>query len=379
MIQYRIAEAKDRESILDFINMVFSMLRIPHNFENMLPKAYSKELGKMDIHVLAEEEGKLRGCLGLYVFPLTICGRMLHVGYLGSMSVHPSARGQGIMGELMRRQIARGEELGLDMLVLGGQRQRYQYSGFETVGANYTYSISKANVRHVLTSATDASIQFEIMEPYHVDAALKIYNQQLVAGARTKDNFIACLKSYHKEALAIIEEGHLVGYISCDPNKQFINEIVLSDSISAATVLKAWFVHYPIKSLHIQVAPHDINLNQFLAPICESYSISPNCMLRVLKYENIIAAYFDLKRKISSIECGERIIGLEGKGTYCISITDDNISVAQTDLVADLTLNDRSLCQLLFDINPYTMMAERAVMPSNWLPLPFHIAEPDSF
>ena len=70
MIEYRWADAQDLDNIIDFINMVFSMLRVPHNFETLLPKVYGKGFRIADIHVVAQEEGRICGCVGMYEFPL---------------------------------------------------------------------------------------------------------------------------------------------------------------------------------------------------------------------------------------------------------------------------------------------------------------------
>ena len=38
MIEYRFANSEDMDEIIDFINMIFSMLEVPHDFARMLPK-----------------------------------------------------------------------------------------------------------------------------------------------------------------------------------------------------------------------------------------------------------------------------------------------------------------------------------------------------
>ena len=112
-MHYRLANGRDMDALIDFIDMVFSMVRVPHDFEAILPKVYGPGRRRPEIHVIAEDdEGRLCGCLGMMTYPLRVAGRTLRVGYLGSMAVHPRARGQGVMGELLRRQIARAQRGG---------------------------------------------------------------------------------------------------------------------------------------------------------------------------------------------------------------------------------------------------------------------------
>ena len=77
MINYRLAEPQDMDGIIDFANMVFSMLRVPHDFAQLLPKVYAEPHLQADIHLLAEEEGRLCGCLGMLVYPLRVAGETL--------------------------------------------------------------------------------------------------------------------------------------------------------------------------------------------------------------------------------------------------------------------------------------------------------------
>lgn len=378
MVNYRIAKPEDMDGVIDFINMVFSMLRVPHNFERMLPKVYGRPFRLADIHVIAEEEdGRLCGCLGMYVFPLRVGKRTLRVGYLGSMAVHPRVRGQGTMGTLMSKQIERGQALGLDMMVLGGQRQRYQYSGFETGGATYLYSISRSNVRHALADADDTGLTFRPMTASDTEAAMAMYDSRIVAGARTPENFLATLVSYEREAFAAEKNGELVGYLSAEKDGMHIGELVMRDSALILPAIKAWVNSRGIVRTHIAAAPYDVTLNRLLAPVCEGFSIEPNCMVRVLHPETVLQAYMELKHAMTPLADGRMLLGWEGLGTYALSVCGGCISVAAAQEAPEQVFSGIDVHQLLFGYNRFN--APRNSAPSGWFPLPLHIPEPDSF
>ncbi|MBP3646842.1 MAG: GNAT family N-acetyltransferase [Clostridia bacterium] len=380
MINYRQAELRDMESIIDLANMVFSMLRVPHNFSQMLPKVYAAPNLQPQIHVIAEEEGRLVGCLGMLVFPLRMANETLRVGYLGTMAVHPRVRGRGTMGELMEKQIKRGKELGLDMLVLGGQRQRYARHGFETCGANYVYSISKANVRHAYSDVSSEGVTFRLMQPSDASTAYALYDRQRVAGAREIMNFVDVLKSYGRAGWIIELNGEIVGYLCASSDLQTITELVLDNAELLPGIIKGWSEKTGGKLLHIHAAPHDVHLNERLAPVCEGYSLTPNCMIRVLNPKNVIKAYLELKNTYVALQPGVRIISWEGMGVYRIEIEQNGgIDVNECGEKADVVLTDRQAHQIMFDYNPYTSRQKRKELDNNWFPLPFHISEPDSF
>lgn len=368
------------EGLIDHINMIFSMLRTPHNFEQMLPKAYGRELRIDDMHVIAEDEsGRLCGCLGMYVFPLRVMDTTLRVGYLGSMAVHPRARGQGTMGTLMQKQVERGSELGLDMIVLGGQRQRYQRSGFETGGASYVYSISMSNVRHALADVDVQEFSLRGMEQSDVPQMLALYDRQLVAGARREDNFIATLKSYRREALTILRAGVPVGYMSVTPDGQTVGEIILNRAELILPAIKTLMIERGVKLMHISAAPYDRELGELLAPICEGFSLNPSIMIRVLKPETVLSAYMKLQNTIQPLEDGCVVLGWEGMGAYEFSVRGAQICVKKTDEQPLDTLSQIDFHQLIFGYNRFAAPKTKAQIPNSWFPLPVHIPDPDSF
>jgi len=376
-MEYRVAQAQDLDGIIDFANMVFSMLRVPHNFEDMLPKVYAAPHLKADIHVIAEEEGRLCGCLGMLVYPLRVAGETLRVGYLGTMSVHPRVRGRGTMGALMEKQIERGKEMGLDMLVLGGQRQRYGRHGFETCGATFGYSISAANVRHAMVQEDASGICFAPMQPRDVPFALTLYDRQAVAGARTEENFLDTVKSYREKPYIVTKDSERIGYLVTSPDGLRISEIVMENSGWVLPAIKGYMGERGIRSLHIDAAPHDTVLNSLLVPLCEGYAISANCMLRMLRPERVIAAYLKLKAGMQPLEDGRLVLSCGEAGTVEITVSGGEIAVEKTDEAAKQALTDGEAAMQLFGYNRFGVPDSGA--PAGWFPLPFAIAEPDSF
>ncbi len=54
---------EEEEQLLDFINLVFSQVRVPHDFEALLPKVYAHP-GFSRLHAVAAEEGRIRASYG---------------------------------------------------------------------------------------------------------------------------------------------------------------------------------------------------------------------------------------------------------------------------------------------------------------------------
>ena len=144
--------------IIDFINYIFSQTRVPHDFKALLPKVYGDDApaGGEAFHFLAKQQNKIVGCVANRLTTLHFGDSQLYCGYVGSVSVHPYHRGEGHMKKLMSNVICDAKAHGLDMLILGGQRQRYGYFGFEPAGLKYSFRVTKTNLRHALNDL-DAS------------------------------------------------------------------------------------------------------------------------------------------------------------------------------------------------------------------------------
>lgn len=379
MPTYRIAQPRDMDELIDFINMVFSMVRVPHDFVSMLPKVYAPEHSKPEIHFIAEENGHIVGCLGMLVFPLNVCEHSLRVGYLGSVAVHPRFRGHGIMRELMERQIAAAKAAGLDMLVLGGQRQRYQYYGFETCGTSYRYHLSAACLRHALADDDGDAFSFKPMDDSDVTFAYSLYNAQPVCGARTPENFLACLRSYHENPQIIMKDAAPVGYFVLSGDGSTITEIVSADDAFILPAIKKWMSLHDMRRLNVEIAPHSAQMNGLLASVCEGCSIGANAMFRMLRPQTVLPAYMALKNTYAPLADGTFTATLSDLGAYAVTVDGGHISVVPATGSA-LTLNACEMHQLFFGCNPFAVsQTVRQQPPSGWFPLPCYIPEPDSF
>ena len=380
MMEYRIAQPQDMENVIDLANMVFSMLRVPHNFAEMLPKVYAEPNLQPGIHLLAEEEGRLCGCLAMLEYPLRVAGDTLNVGYMGTMAVHPRTRGRGTMGTLMDKQIERGIERGMDMLLLGGQRQRYARHGYEGVGATYGYSISAANVRHAMVDENAEGLCFAPMTQADVPFALGLYDSQLVGGARTEKNFLACVSSYREKPYVVTRGGEALGYLVTSQDGARVSEIHMKELALVLPAIKGFMAHSGLRGLRVDAAPYDEPLNSLLAQVCEGYSVSANCMLRMVNPAKVIGAYMKLKAQIQPLEDGALILGCGKAGTVEITVKDGVPAVCATEKPAQLALTDQQAAMLLFGYNRFGVdAAVRQSVPGSWFPLPLHIPEPDSF
>lgn len=377
-MEYRFATPADRERILDFINMIFSMVRKPHDFSLLIPKVYGAEVEYSHIHALAIKDGRICGCVAVYPFSLTVAGTELKVGYVGSVSVHPAVRGEGVMKRLMEMQLARARQQKLDMLVLGGQRQRYEYYGFEPCGGTYCYHVSTACMRHALKKVATDGVAFErLADNDAVQAAYALYTSQPVTGARTKENFTSAAMSFGGQPWLITRAGRPIGYLIAADDHEELRELVTEGAEDVAVAIKAWAAAQGHKELRVLAAPHQTTLNRVLAAFAESYSIGQDGMMNCLNPEKVIGTYLRLKNELSPLHDGVMRLEIKGYDRLQIAVQGGRVNVSPTQEPADATLEWLEAAQLLFGFNRFG--APQVSSPCGWFPLPLNIPVADTF
>lgn len=378
MTEYRFATAQDWPKVIDFIDLVFSQSARPHDFAALIPKVYGDGHDYSHIHAIALEDGEIRGCVAVLPVDMTMAGQKLRMGYLGSVSVHRLSRGAGHMKKTMQMQIDKAKADGLDMIMLGGQRQRYGYFGFSPVGGLYEYTVTHSNVRHALKDVDASCFAFEPLVPGEgSEYAYSLYQQQPVCGSRTAENFAELALNFESKGWLILNNGQKAGYLISSVDGKGIREIVLENPELIPAVLKAWMAARDVRSLYLSVAPYDKQLNRTLAAFAEYYSLGQDGYMLCLNYVNTIRAWMTLKNSVEPLSDGVVLLGIDGQ-TYEIKVADGTVNVDKTDAEAQIALTADEANQLLFGFNRF-YAPEVSGIPADWFPLPLFIPRPETF
>ncbi|MBR4236061.1 MAG: GNAT family N-acetyltransferase [Clostridia bacterium] len=358
--------------IIDFINYVFSQAARPHDFKTLLPKVYADGAcsGAEGFHFLARQSGRIVGCVACRPTRMIYGAHALSCGYVGSVSVHPYHRSEGHMKRLMRDMLASSRAGGADMLILGGQRQRYEYFGFENAGAVYRFSVSRRSVRHALPDADVSRVSFAEMREGDVPFALVIYNAQRVHALRHAEGFMYDLRSWGETPYILSLDSAPVGYMAG-------GEIVLKDESALPTIAAALLERQNASSVEFSVPPCDKQRIRLLRPLCDVVSLSRCEMINVFRWENVLPALMELKG--DALEDGRRALDIEGDGVYDVTV--QNGSVCVTKLYAApggaVKLSHLDAQRAFFSLPG--LYDDIADIPQSWRALPFFISPQDCF
>ncbi len=366
---------EEREDIVDFINYVFSQAHCPHNFKTLIPKAYGDENQMLGAeHYYIKKEGKIKALVANRPTTLCVAGQQLKLGLIGSVSVHPYSRGEGYMKELMAYALNKAKANDTDLMVLGGQRQRYGYFGFEHGGTVMSFHVTQTNMRHCFAKTDCSAFSFADLKDADettCEKLLALYNARPLHCVRAPEEFVKIMQTWKSTTWVVLKNGAPVGYCYGE-----MAEVVLENEDDFPLVLKAYFDRFTPTEITVPVSPFETGRIWCLTGICEDASIRQDEMIHVLNWKNVLQAFLDLKAMYTHLSDGMAKFSVDGQ-CYQICVQDGIPAVTEIETEEGMRQLGHNQAQVLF-FGVQSGIVENVEF-KNWLPLPFRLDRPDEF
>ena len=379
MAEYVKGRPEDRADILDFGNYVFSQAHRPHDFSTLLPKAYGPGHDTTAYHYLAKENGRIRGMVCCLPMEQEVAGRALRFGLVGTVSVHPYARGEGHMKRVMADMLADTRASGVDALYLGGQRQRYNHFGFEVGGYGLNYTLSQASIRHTCGDVDASRVTFrEITDNADplLDPLFELYSRQIVTGARPRAGYLDIMHSWDGHFYAAMEGDRLLGSLYTGQEASDMGEILLFDEADLPKLCKAWIEGRDVRYASVPTAPWMPERARALDRIAEGCSIQANLHINVFHWQKLLDAYFALKAAYAPLEPGEALVRVDEE-TLRFVVDEAGARVEPAEGEPELVLSHLEAVRTLFAPAAFCLPGPACLR--NWAPLPLFQFSPDHF
>ncbi|MDE7323552.1 MAG: GNAT family N-acetyltransferase [Lachnospiraceae bacterium] len=395
---------QELEDILDFANMVFSMNGDSIDFGAFYPKAYSDKRCGLVTHHVIEENGKIRALLDSYPIMMRLESEKLtdklielKAAYIGTVSVHPNTRNKGYLTELMRYAEEDALAQGYALMMLDGNRHRYQHYGYERAGIRYSFHVAFRNIRHCCAELYDAEYaekpiySFEEIDsagsPY-LDGMFELYNRQNMV-ARKRDDFWFCLQSGHAATFAVLRGERLAGYVSLNEGEQYVLEFEMDENAQIPKMIYDLMAGMDCAQLGIHVGMDECGKIEYLEKLCNNYNASMSHHIKILDYEAVLTFLFCWKQKYGRLVPNDYIVGVKkGKDSsvknYLISVREDGTKVTRTDKKADAVFEELEFVTML-TTSLYFIEQQKGSeskiknAPAGWFPLPFYLPDADAF
>ena len=374
MAVYRKAKPEERDAYVRFANMVFNDAGDPVKFDTDLPKVYGPDVDASHLQNIAVDDEKgIRGLVAVLPGELYAGGETLRTGFVGTVSVHPEARGEGHMKRLMGMALAEMRENGTDFSMLHGRRQRYEYFGFAQGGVDWKFDVSRSCVQHALKMVDADGISFEEItaDSAWVAEAEKLHRQGLAYYRR--DSFVLDCMSFIHRPWAILKGGLFEGYLVCNSKKNAIAEICVRSTDDLDAALKAW-TSANETGVTVVLPEWECEMARHLAAYAEFTQMEPNVHVQVFNFRKVIRALLRLKSGYSRLSDGR--LCLEADGDRFTVVVEDGQPHVEEGGQAPICLSALDANRLL--AYPFDYEG-RPDAPAGWFPLPFFCPVPDQF
>lgn len=364
--------------IRDFINMVFSMHRSPHDFGNLLPKLYEDSQNTEAYHYLAKEDEKLKATVCAQPFSLTNGTQTLSCAAIGSVSVHPYSRGKGYMKELMSWMQGDLKEQGTSLCVLEGRRHRYQYFGYELGGQKLEFQFTHDNFIHCRSISENFPLTIQLVnkeDTQIIQECLRLHNAQVIHANREEDFFRIC-SSWNSRLYAIWNEDCVAGYLcAC---KEQIHELVLEQETLLFSCLDIYLNQSGSSRLSLCVPSWNTERIRHLSIFCERFSILQEDNFCILNYQEVLSFFLNLKAGIQELTDGRLVIKPGENPPLQITVHKNQVDISESTEVPHIELSGYDVVSLLFSPKAALPGAlPRELSAVNWFPLPLSLSHLD--
>jgi predicted acetyltransferase len=377
MVDCRKGKKEEYEDIIDFANYVFSQNQCPHDFKSLLPKLYADGKNYAEYHYLITEDGKIKALVCAMPLEYLAPEEVIKTGCIGMVSVHPYARGKGYMKKLMHYVIEDMQAMGCAYIFLGGQRQRYEYFGFEPAGVQLEFTVTSINVRHNMKNTKQSNLQLvPLVEEVLLNKAYTMYEAQPFRMRRDRQDFSDVLCSWKSSPYAILQNGNLAGYFVLRSDGT-VTELIINDASIYQDMLEALFSLTGKDSHTFLASPAETDKVCFLLQIAETWSIITCENYLIFNWVAVFDALLNRKAGYDILQGGSVKVRIDD---IIVEITvKDNIpEVHEVTEDADFTLTALEATSLLlstageFRLKECTakLSEQKRACIRGWFPLP---------
>lgn len=379
------ANPAERKQLLEMLDDVFFFEDEPEtkrNFEELLPKLYREEYDPCSNNFIVSEDGCIKAAVGLYYDDCIAAGRKLKAAGIGNVAVTRDCRGKGYMIDCLNRAIEDIKNKNADYSVLGGDRQRYGYFGYEPAGVTYNFNIDKRNLSHLI--GKDAAPKYTAVKVNREDAAIlekinALYEKLPFTFVREKERQYDILCSWRSVPYAVFEGEDFKGYFVA---QKFggVQELHAVDIKDVYELIMLAMQITGKDSLSISVPVYDVEMCEFMSRIFGGCGTYHSEMISIMNYKNFTEAFLAVKAERMPLTEGSIVMLIHGdKGDEKIelSVCGGRVSAEYTEKPHDIELEHREAIRLI----AAHYSARRSELPAfaqSWFPVDFHCYAQDN-
>ena len=373
-MEIRRLKKENYDELISLLNLVFSRHnKCIMNFERELPNMCLRDDEHMRKHIGLFVDNMLVSVVGVYPLPTKVLDRKINFCTVGNIATHPDYEGCGYMNTLLNRAMEIVKEEKYDACRLGGDRARYLRFGFELCGRNYSYYITRKNVKKSLLGGNGKNTRAAEILPNDdksLTFAREIYHQNKVSVIR-KDNgeMYRVMTAWKNTPFLVSKNDEPIGYFTLTPDKKTVSEAYAINKDSYLDTVVA-ISNYLNDDFSITLYEHDIDLIREINKFAEYMSIQIPSNFNVVSFERVVDAYIKLKASYTCLAQGSVTVAIKDYGKIKIFVSENDCGCVKFDGKCDFELSKPDATRFIFGMHPPVSVTEPNLFAKANFPLP---------
>jgi len=373
--------------LLKLVNICFPKDSISGGMLARWPHCYQKN--KLENNNIIKKENKIVAHVGCIPQELIIDNSNIHIAGISGVATDPKYRGHGLMKELLRYCITKMKKDKVLFSYLSGDRQRYNYFGWENAGREWVFNITVRSL-----GSQDKQMDLMIRDfrnnKTDIDIVKSIHEQEKYKIKRDNNLYRLLLNRGGNKVYLISDNKKNWSYlvIKSDDNKVFyITEYGFKFNTDKKDLIQIFsYIFETNKELEkiVLFSPYRHRMNKMFTEISASWYISTPWMLKIIDLPALLKS-FSSQIKIKTI-----LTRSKGEVTLQIRNTDqevsmfldcDSIKICNIRTKNILVLTELEMVRLILGLSaPNTVfnLNKKLSFLDNIFPLDFYIWHNDS-
>lgn len=367
MENYVVRKAKKGEikKIIKTANAAFIPVRNPnYDFRRTIPKIYNTKVDYSSIHHIIEKKGEFLSVCGNLIRTIEIDNFAYAFSIVGTVSTIPAYQNKGLMKVLMHSVDNECKNENIVFSLLTGERQRYNFFGFEKAGFEFIYSFNRYFLKHHQAS----TILIKKFKKSDAGNMFELYKKSQIFNLRTQETFLECLKDYRCQIYSIFDKKQFIGYFVL--KKDEIVEFFSSKLNVLDSIVYQMISYLNCEELKIVMNPLHVGLCEALDKIAQEVSTKDCLHFKVYDVKKFVEMLLLINSKFRKFKSSKEVYEIENE-IIQILIKDNKFEVKSleksTKINATLTkkefvrfvLNLTKNCQINSEIFPLIFGLDR--------------------
>ena len=321
------------------------------SMKEMYPHLFQPAAESMRNHMLACESGRILANVSVFPMEMVIEDAHLSAGGIGMVGTLPEARGRGLMTGLLEAAIARMESDGMDLSILGGDRQRYGKFGWENSGRRLELIVNERSIRR--GTASDCEVRKAAPE----DAAgLKVlHDREALRFERTLDAFRGALARKDYTTWIAVANGDIAAYVVVEP-PGIIGETGGEPGAIVSAIGRVLEMGKE-SGVRVEIPMRSDERTRALLDVASRWNVRQGWMIRIMDLESVLMKLGGvLARKARKAGGGLRgelsLEDSEAGKSVLIRSNGDGVEIAKGRAETHLVLSKRELVRIIFGTIP---------------------------